>query len=776
MSDHEDKNLKELLKEIQGEDSGIIDLTWQILPPGSGVESPSDAEWAKFLAGREAKDAALLEEQEERAKRLFERHSDAIERNTKESLEKKAVVPKTGHFQKIQIPKNVVDAILWFGFGLGFGAGTNYSIDKLFFNTRGNCGRREHRIKSCESTRKNAAKQPILHTSAEKADHVQSTMFRMTEMILLSVFMNLAYGFMCEKVKTDRIKQQFDRKRYQGPTRKYRAQLMEKDHYNQIYSKNTGLSLDNQKTKRSANVLVINGRGKEEKNQYISSNILQENATQIISDPTGELFIRFAPYLLNKGYHVYRFNVRDFSLSSHYNPLLNAFDDSGKISDAKIKSMVELYMKYARAGKDEAERDPFWRMTEKTFMTAMLYYVLENDDIPMEEKCFHKVLEKIKKAEIVNLADKNERKSMLTLEIDSWLVKVNKTRRKVKTPFYYNHFLMVPRMTRNKVVSVTAANLRIFAAKEVDFATRYISDYDGSEYEGTDLYISFDEMVQTPSYLFLTIPEEHKEYDFLISMLYSQMYERFHELGKNMMQGKYCLGYRAEIPQFQLFDSKEEMLDFADHVSEENIIEDKYINNTKCYFIFYKNKFYKWSIDRNALVRLINDIPRMTYKCIERALELPVHVNFLWDESQDIGEIPGFLTNLSSSDKYRIGNHVILQNIAQAKTIFKDKDYETLLANMDTTIFLGSNRKEEKEEMRKLLGKSIRMLDEMKESGLDHCVVMVRDIPPVIDRKAYLEEHPKYEEFQKISRDLKEAGFNLTQYYDNTQALDSMQI
>ena len=153
-----------------------------------------------------------------------------------------------------------------------------------------------------------------------------------------------------------------------------------------------GLNLNNKKANRSANVLIIGGTGTGKTFKYIKPNILQENCSIIVTDPSGDIFRSFAPYLLTKGYNVFLFNASDFSMSNHYNPLLNVYDANGEISERHINILVDLYMKNAKAGKEAGGGDPFWDKSEKAFLTAIIYYVLENDEIPRKDKCFATVL------------------------------------------------------------------------------------------------------------------------------------------------------------------------------------------------------------------------------------------------------------------------------------------------------------------------------------------------------------------------------------------------
>lgn len=788
----------DIITDTDGEPDFVPDEEFEIIPSDKEMDALIEEEQKEFEE-EEAKEAARKEE-EEKAKAAAGNNSKAIEENTKKLPKNDFVAPKVNDSKMPQIIMGVIALVACIYLGLLSSTYyyNNYTLPVAKAMAEGGGFGDSKASKIVEPTTMQCLMGALEGgTTVPDLAHIQTKPFTQTTGMLLAV-VTLVVIYSVTKRSSEkqmRVGEEHGSKHLatKADIKKYQAQFMEKDNYNQIYSKNTGLSLNNKKTNRSANVLVIGGTGTGKTFKYINPNILQENATQIITDPSGDLFNKFAPFLLNKGYNVFLFNVNDFNISSYYNPLLNVFDAFGNISEVKVDVLVDLYMKNAKAGKEASGGDPFWDKAEKAFLTAVIYYVLENDDIPKEDKCFHTVLEKVQKAKAENQGGKSAGETILTKEINSWKEKVAKTGRKIKTPIYYDTFLIAPEKTANTILITTAVDLQIFATEEVNRVTRYKGEYDN-----TNMYINFDDMAQTQSYLFLGIPQSHQAYNFLISMLYSQMYARLYELGERVLQGKYCLGYRPEIPQFNVFDSKEEMMDFADNVSEENIIEMPYINNTKIYYILYKGRFYKRSINRDVLVKLIKDLPTMVYKCNNNYPELPIHVNFLLDEFKNIGEIPNFLTILSTSRKYRIGSHVILQDIAQAQTIYKDKEYETLLANVDTTIFLGSILQADKEEIQKMLGKttirvrsqstgqgmtpnysyaptevdlvSISQLEQINQNGHDDCVVMVRDTPPVIDRKAYLTEHPKYEDFQNASKALKQAGYNLTQFYDNAQA------
>ena len=326
-----------------------------------------------------------------------------------------------------------------------------------------------------------------------------------------------------------------------------------------------GLNRNNKKANRSANVLIIGGTGTGKTFKYIKPNILQENCSIIVTDPSGDIFRSFAPYLLTKGYNVFLFNASDFSMSNHYNPLLNVYDANGEISERHINILVDLYMKNAKAGKEAGGGDPFWDKSEKAFLTAIIYYVLENDEIPRKDKCFATVLQKVQMAKV---DDESEEESPLTQELNRWFQRVGITEQnptaggKYKCKMYYDTFRIAPQKTANTILITTAVDLQIFATKEVDFITREDEDH-------PQMNINIDTIATQQSYLFLGIPQSHQAYNFLIAMLYSQLYGRLYELGEQKLRGKWHIGYRVGTPVFDYFDSEEEAKDFYEHINND---------------------------------------------------------------------------------------------------------------------------------------------------------------------------------------------------------------
>lgn len=569
-----------------------------------------------------------------------------------------------------------------------------------------------------------------------------------------------------------------------------------------------GLTLNNKKANRSANVLVIGGTGTGKTFKYIKPNILQENCSMIVTDPSGDIFRSFAPYLLSRGYNVYLFNASDFTLSNNYNPLINVFDSNGNISETQVDILVDLYMKNAKAGKEAGGGDPFWDKSEKAFMTALIYYTLEEDEdrlvkgFPCKEaeggkvqgmeggRCFSTILKLVQEAKV---SDDDDVKSTLTVRLEDFFARNPNN----KTKLYYDTFLIAPQKTANTILITTAVDLQIFSTREVDLITRENKKY-------PEMNINIDKMATQQSYLFLGIPQSHQAFNFLIAMLYSQLYGRLYELGERKLRGKYHIGYRVGTPVFDYFDSFEEAKAFYETVTRDNIIEENYVSGKKIYHIDFhcgnkKNKHYKSSVLREPLEKMIDDIDKMYIWAGDDYAggdpSLPIHINFLLDEFKNIGEIPNFLTILSTSRKYRIGSHVVIQDIGQLKTMYKDGEHETVLANVDTTIFLGSILKEDKEQIQKMLGKTtirqkstsssgsglstsytptevdLMSIDEIgaindPKTNRDDEIVIIRDVPPYVCQKLNLTKHRRWKDVQAV----KKLKFDPVPYY---RSLDS---
>ncbi|MEE5994581.1 MAG: hypothetical protein V3G42_15370 [Oscillospiraceae bacterium] len=169
---------------------------------------------------------------------------------------------------------------------------------------------------------------------------------------------------------------------------------------------------------------------------------------------------------------------------------------------------------------------------------------------------------------------------------------------------YYDTFLIAPQKTANTILITTAVDLQIFSTKEVDFITR-------EDEEHEEMNINIDKMATQQSYLFLGIPQSHQAYNFLIAMLYSQLYGRLYELGEQKLRNKWHIGYQVGIPVFDYFDTEEQAKEFYETITENDIIPADYVNNTQIYRIIWNDHVYKSSVLKEPLEKFIRDLDKM---------------------------------------------------------------------------------------------------------------------------------------------------------------------
>lgn len=555
--------------------------------------------------------------------------------------------------------------------------------------------------------------------------------------------------------------------------KEYKKKFTEPDFFqNHIISDEMYISIDNRKTNRSLHSLVFGSTAGGKTYRYVEPNILQMNGSMVINDPTGALYEKYSAFLGENGYTVYRFDLKEPKNSCHYNPLMNLYDEDGNIAPVKVDVLVDLYMRNTVVGKETGARDPFWEKGEKLLLTAFIYYVLENDNIPLEDKNFRTIYDKIKAF--------REGKDAFTEEISKWEKKMEEVGRKVKAPAYFANYLSLSWQSAEACLISVIIDLQFFLNEEIATITstdRYVIPF--------GINIDFDELAYTRTCIFTTLPPMGDStidgYTMIKDWFFSQLYARLYEIGERIGYGKWYIGHRmsevfnyrsAYDSFFRPFETEEEAKEFVENVSIEDIKE---YGNTHLYCITYKGKVYKYCTSRQYLEKLIRGISDLEIYKKEEYPALPMQVDFYLDEFTGIGDIPNFLTILCTSRKYRISNHVITQSLEQLKYMYPGSEFDILLANTDISVFMGTVINDDLWLTQKMLGKTtikplvldkknkeavkydyetlqtdLVSIDDLRQLNDNDCVVIIRDVPPYIGAKADLKKHPRYAEFESF--------------------------
>ena len=279
---------------------------------------------------------------------------------------------------------------------------------------------------------------------------------------------------------------------------------------NRILSNNVRMSTDTSVTGLNNNMLVIGGSGAGKTFFIVKPNIMQMmlNNSFIATDPKGEIARATANMLKKNGYNVKVLNLIDMAKSDGYNPFryIREENDVVKLVTNIISNTTP---------KETAPSDPFWEKSESMFLQALFYYVWL--EIPPNRKNFQSVLELLSEAEV----DAKGNDSKLTKKMKQ-LAKTSKLKQNHPA---YKQYMKVIRGAGDTVRSIIiSANSRL-ALLENPQILRILSK-DDLHLEELGIGVNGDKHTRTA--LFCIIPDSDKSYNFIVGMLYTQLFQELY--------------------------------------------------------------------------------------------------------------------------------------------------------------------------------------------------------------------------------------------------------
>lgn len=279
---------------------------------------------------------------------------------------------------------------------------------------------------------------------------------------------------------------------------------------NRILSNNVRMSTDTSVTGLNNNMLVIGGSGAGKTFFIVKPNIMQMmlNNSFIATDPKGEIARATANMLKKNGYNVKVLNLIDMAKSDGYNPFryIREENDVVKLVTNIISNTTP---------KETAPTDPFWEKSESMFLQALFYYVWL--EMPPNRKNFQSVLELLSEAEV----DAKGNDSKLTKKMKQ-LAKTSKLKQNHPA---YKQYMKVIRGAGDTVRSIIiSANSRL-ALLENPQTLRILSK-DDLHLEELGIGVNGDKHTRTA--LFCIIPDSDKSYNFIVGMLYTQLFQELY--------------------------------------------------------------------------------------------------------------------------------------------------------------------------------------------------------------------------------------------------------
>jgi len=271
---------------------------------------------------------------------------------------------------------------------------------------------------------------------------------------------------------------------------------------------------------RNKNVLIVGGSGSGKTRFWIKPNLLQMHSSYVVTDPKGTLIGECGQALLRNGYRVKIFNTINFKKSMHYNPFAYIH------SEKDILKLVTTLM--ANTKGDGKGGDPFWDKAETLLYCALIGYI--HYMAPLEEQNFNTLIEFINASEVRE--DDDDYKNPVDLMFEAL---------EAKAPQHfavrqYRKFKLAAGKTAKSILVSAGARLAPFDIKEV----RDIMAYDDLE---------LDTLGDRKTALFLIMSDTDGTFNFLLAMIYTQMFNLLCEKADDVYGGRLPVHVRCLIDE-----------------------------------------------------------------------------------------------------------------------------------------------------------------------------------------------------------------------------------
>lgn len=271
---------------------------------------------------------------------------------------------------------------------------------------------------------------------------------------------------------------------------------------------------------RNKNVLVVGGSGSGKTRFFIKPNLLQMHSSYVVTDPKGGLVNEVGNALYKNGYRMKVFNTINFSKSMHYNPFAYLHSE---------KDILKLVTTLIANTKGESKGgDDFWLKAETLLYTALIGYI--HYEAPEEEQNFSTLLEMINAMEVRE--DDEEFKNPVDMMFDE-LAEQNPDHFAVRQ---YAKYKLAAGKTAKSILVSCGARLAPFDIKEL----RDLTAYDELE---------LDTLGDKKTALFLIMSDTDGTFNFLISMIYTQMFNLLCEKADDVYGGRLPVHVRCLIDE-----------------------------------------------------------------------------------------------------------------------------------------------------------------------------------------------------------------------------------
>ena len=293
---------------------------------------------------------------------------------------------------------------------------------------------------------------------------------------------------------------------------------------NIILTKTERLMMSNRppdpKNARNKNVLVVGGSGSGKTRFWLKPNLLQCHSSYVVTDPKGTIVLECGQAMLKNGYKVKILNTINFKKSMHYNPF------SYVHSEKDILKLVTTLMTNTKG--EGSGGDPFWEKSERLLLTALIAYL--HYEAPVEEQNFATLLEMLNTMQV--LEDDEEYQNSVDLLFED----LAKTKPNSFAGRQYKLYKLAAGKTAKSILISCGARLAPFDIQELRDLTMYDE-------------LQLDTLGDKKTALFLIMSDTDSTFNFLISMVYTQLFNLLCDKADDVYGGKLPIHVRCLIDE-----------------------------------------------------------------------------------------------------------------------------------------------------------------------------------------------------------------------------------
>ena len=288
--------------------------------------------------------------------------------------------------------------------------------------------------------------------------------------------------------------------------RKYRAAAPED---NKIFTQNVRMGLDGRKHRRNLNTVVVGGSGAGKTRFYAKPNLCQANTSFTVLDPKGELLRSTGHLLRLKGYEVRVLDLLNMEKSHCYNPFVYLRDDND------VQRLVTNLFK-STTPKGSQSNDPFWDTAASMLLLALIFYL--KYEAPPDEQNFPMVMEMLRAADVREDCDE------YTSPLDELFERLEMREPDHIAVKYYKDYHSGSAKTLKSIQITLAARLEKFNLSSLAALT------------ATD-ELDLPSLGEKKVALFALIPDNDTSFNFLVSILYTQLFQQLFYLADHKYGG-----------------------------------------------------------------------------------------------------------------------------------------------------------------------------------------------------------------------------------------------